>query len=184
MISPCFSFVGADSGPWLIQSVQAVVGASLETAPCLQIHNANLAGLPDGARWILRGVTSHARYVTRAEQNSLAQIQAPIGRSECDRAALIPLSKNAVWWALTQDERRELLEERSHHIQIGLRYLPAIARRLHHGRDLGEPFDFLTYFEYTRRDSSAFEELVAALRQSEEWKYVEREVDIRLERAG
>jgi hypothetical protein len=30
------------------------------------------------------------------------------------------------------------------HDKTGLRYLPEVARRLHHSRDLGEPFDFLT----------------------------------------
>jgi len=65
-----------------------------------------------------------------------------------------------------------------------LRYLPAVARRLHHSRDLGEPFDFLTWFEYAPEHSAAFEELVVRLRASEEWKYVDREVDIRLVRDG
>jgi hypothetical protein len=63
-----------------------------------------------------------------------------------------------------------------------LRYLPEVARRLHHSRDLGEPFDFLTWFEYAPEYSAAFEELVVSLRASEEWKYVDREVDIRLVR--
>ncbi len=64
-----------------------------------------------------------------------------------------------------------------------MKYLPAIARRLHHCRDLGEPFDFLTWFEYAPKHSEAFEELVGRLRETEEWVYVEREVDIRLTRA-
>ncbi len=182
MDSRFFSFIGTDSGEWRILSIVGVAGESLGNAPCLQIHNANVVALPAGACWVLRGLTSNTRYTTRAEQTALAAIQAPIGRPSCSHAALIPITKNAMWWSLTQDERREILEERSAHIQVGLRYLPAIARRLHHGRDVGEPFDFLTYFEYTRNDSAAFEELVASLRQSEEWKYVEREVDIRLER--
>jgi hypothetical protein len=73
-----------------------------------------------------------------------------------------------------------IFEERSHHLAIGLRYLPAIARRLYHCHDLGEPFDFLTWFEYAPADGDAFEELVGILRQTEEWTYVEREIDIRL----
>jgi chlorite dismutase len=96
---------------------------------------------------------------------------------------MIPMSKSVEWWALTQDERREIFESRSAHIATGLRYLPAVARRLHHGRDLGEPFDFITWFEYAPAHASAFEELLEALRRSEEWKYVVREVDVRLVRA-
>jgi hypothetical protein len=87
---------------------------------------------------------------------------------------------------MTQDERRAIFEERSHHVQTGLKYLPAIARRLHHCRDLGErqPFDFITLFDYTKEDSASFEDMVAELRSSEEWKYVDREIDIRLIRDG
>jgi len=108
--------------------------------------------------------------------------QPGLARVEAKCAALIPVKKSARWWDLAQDERRAIFEERSEHIKIGLKYLPAVARRLHHCRDLGEPFDFLTWFEYAPSDTEAFEELVGILRQSDEWSYVEREVDIRLVR--
>src|SRR6516225_3749791 len=88
------------------------------------------------------------------------------------------------WWALAQDERRAIFEEQSRHIGVGLEYLPAVARRLHHSRELGEPFDFLTWFEYAPEHSESFEELVRRLRDTEEWRYVDREVDIRLTRVG
>lgn len=84
------------------------------------------------------------------------------------------------WWELPQDERRAIFEEESHHTEIGLDYLPAVARRLHHCRDLGEPFDFLTWFEFAPEHSAAFDELLMRLRASKEWAYVEREVEIRL----
>ena len=61
-----------------------------------------------------------------------------------------------------------------------MRFLPAIARQLYHSRDLGEPFDFLTWFEFAPAHASLFEELVGMLRQTEEWSYVEREVDVRV----
>ena len=140
------------------------------------------AHLPQGASWLLRGVTSNERYVVREEKAALVSKQEGLGRKASTRAALIPIRKNAAWWALAQDERRQIFEAQSHHIGIGLKYLPAIARRLHHCRDLGpeEPFDFLTWFEYAPPDSAAFEELVQALRASPEWQYVDREVDIRL----
>jgi len=65
-----------------------------------------------------------------------------------------------------------------------LKYVARIARRLYHSHDLGESFDFLTWFEYAPRDAGAFEELVGKLRETEEWTYVEREIDIRLAREG
>jgi chlorite dismutase len=84
---------------------------------------------------------------------------------------------------MAQDERRVILEARSHHIAIGMQYLPKVARRLHHARDLGEPFDFITWFEYAHSDEDAFNDLVTRLRATAEWRYVHREVDIRLARA-
>lgn len=180
-----YSFLAGDKGPWNITAIHAVAGPSLEMAPCLDVQNLDLKDkeLPPGARWLLRGVTSNQRYVTRAEQTSLAAVQEGLGRPAATCAALIPITKTAAWWALTQDERREIFEARSAHIATGLRYLPAIARRLHHSSDLGEPFDFLTWFEYAPADAGAFDDLLAALRATEEWHYVEREVDVRLVRA-
>ena len=134
------------------------------------------------AAWALRGTTSNERYVTRAEKEALRAAQPPLGRPDSTRAALIPVRKSAAWWDLAQDERRRILEERSRHVSIGLRYLPAVARRLYHCRDLGEPFDFLTWFEFAPEHEPAFDELVALLRSREEWRYVEREVDVRLSR--
>ncbi len=66
---------------------------------------------------------------------------------------------------------------------MGLEYLPAIARRLHHGRDLGGPFDFLTWFEFAPEAEPAFDALLVRLRASEEWTYVDREIEIRVTRA-
>ena len=138
---------------------------------------------PTDAVWLLQGVTSHERYVTRAERGALIAREPELGRPDATEAALIPVRKSDEWWALAQDERRAILEERSRHIATGLEYLPAVARRLHHSRDLGEPFDFLTWFEYAPESAGAFEELTGRLRETEEWSYVEREVDIRLSRA-
>ena len=88
--------------------------------------------------------------------------------------------KTEACWALAQDERRAIFEEQSRHIGVGLEYLPAVSSRLHHSRELGEPFDFLTWFEYAPAHSESFEELVRRLRETNEWRYVDREVDIRL----
>ncbi len=177
-----FTFVGGATGVWRIVRTDAVIGPRLPEASRVEVVNSLVASPPPGAPWVLRGVTSYERYVTSRERELLVAKQPPLGRPEAVQAALIPIRKLDAWWKLTQDERREIFETRSEHIKTGLRYLPAIARRLHHSRDLGEPFDFLTWFEYATEHSAAFEELVASLRASEEWKYVDREVDIRLVR--
>lgn len=181
-----FTFVGGKVGGWSVVSAKAVVGNPLPAVDRLHMVSGAVAAMPDGGTWLLRGVTSNDRYVTRDEKDHLVKTQAALGRPEATHAALIPIRKSAKWWALTQDERRAIFEEKSQHNAIGLKYLPGVARRLHHCRDLSEaePFDFLTLFDYAKDDAGAFDDLVAALRATEEWKYVEREVDIRLVRAS
>jgi chlorite dismutase len=97
-------------------------------------------------------------------------------------AALILLRKRDEWWALTQDERRAVLEEDSHHIAIGMRYLPAVARHLLHCRDLSDqaPFDFIGFLDFAPDSATAFDEMLMQLRATREWSFMEREIDIRL----
>ena len=179
-----FSFVGGVTGPWRVVHIGTIVGEPLAQVRRLDIVTGAVSDVPDGAQWVLRGLTSNERYVTRTEQDHLVAQQPTLGRAHASCAALIPIRKTASWWGLAQDKRRRIFEESSRHVATGLRYLPAVARRLHHCRDLGEnePFDFLTWFEYGPSDSSAFGELVAELRASEEWRYVDREIDIRVVR--
>ena len=182
MANRMMTFVGGDRGAWQVVRMDTITGAPLEEVHRIALIDGHLASLPIGGKWLLRGVTSHQRYTTRAESEQLVARQPALGRAEATCAALIPIRKSAAWWALAQDERREIFEAQSTHIATGLDYLPAIARKLHHCRDLGEPYDFLTWFEYAPAHASAFDELVVKLRRSEEWRYVEREIDIRLVR--
>lgn len=175
------AFVAGATGNWKIERLEAIRGPSLATASHLEVILGSKM-TPQHAVWILRGVTSHERYATRAEHDRLAAVQPPLERAGATRAALIPIAKSAEWWELSQDERRAIFEEDSHHIAIGLEYLPTIARRLYHCRDLGEPFDFLTWFEYAPAGAASFEQLATRLRRTREWDYVEREIDIRLVR--
>ncbi len=85
---------------------------------------------------------------------------------------------------MSQEERHEVFEGNPDEMKKGMKHLPCIIRKLHDCRDLGEPFDFLAWFEYTPETSSAFEEMLASLRETEEWKFVEREVDVRLVKSG
>lgn len=179
-----FDFIGGAQGAWRVDRMAAVVGEGLPAVARLELVAADGLVEPAGAAWRLRGITSNERYVERAEKQQLLARQPGLGRPEATCAALIPIRKNAAWWAMTQDERRAVFEAQSRHIAIGLDYLPAVARRLHHCRDLAspQPFDFLTWFEYAPADAGAFEALVAALRASPEWAFVDREVDLRLSR--
>ena len=175
------TFSAGDRGSWLIDRVDAVAGEGLPAARRLEVLEGREAEAE--AVWGLRGTTSNARYTARTELDALARRQEGLARPAATAAALIPIRKSEAWWAMAQDERRRIFEETSHHIAIGLDYLPAVARRLHHSRELGEPFDFLTWFEYAPDHAGGFEHMVERLRGSEEWRYVEREVDIRLTRS-
>ena len=171
-------FAGGHTGVWRVLAVRPVKGDILPQAGRIAVCRGDEPS-PLESQWTLSGVISNIRYVERPEQKELTSKQAPLGRSEATMAALIPIRKTPAWWNLTQD----IFEDKSHHIAEGIKYLPPVARQLYHSRDIGEPFDFLTWFEYAPQHSEAFEELVRTLRKTEEWKYVDREIDIRLVRA-
>jgi len=174
-----FDFIGGTTGQWKVIRTETIIGKPLETVLHLDILPSNVTTLNNGL-WMLKGFTSNVRYAEKDEKEKLTAVQADLGRPSAVYAALIPIKKNETWWTLAQDERRKIFESKSHHTEIGLKYLPAIARKLYHCRDIGQPFDFLTWFEYAPEHSEVFEELVLSLRNTEEWKYVEREIDIRL----
>ena len=187
-------FAGGAEGAWRVDSVAPVTGESLPFAPRVDVLEGDAAaaaaaqGAPDAPAWRLSGVVSSLKYATRAELVEMnAKGQPALRRPACTRAALIPIRKNAAWWALAQDERRDIMTSGGHVSPHGVAALPAVARRLHHCRELGggasAPFDFLTWFEYAPEDEAVFDALLAALRATPEWTYVDREVDIRLTRA-
>lgn len=176
------SFHAGDTGQWRVVSQSAWIGAGLPAARCIAIGS-EAERIPAGTIWTLTGFTSNLRYTSQGERTVLNARSDPLGRSEATCAALIPIRKSPQWWMLAQDERQAIYD-RSAHTAIGMRYLPQIARRLHHSRDLGQPFDFLTWFEFAPDAAEAFDALLAHLRATEEWSHVIREVDIRLIRNG
>lgn len=174
-------FEGGRTGPWRVTGTRIVKGIGLAPVDRLAVSVADHKGTPaPEAGWRLQGACSNLRYTTSSESQALRSIQPELGRGDANHATLIPIRKSQAWWDLAQDERRAIFEETSHHTKIGMRYLPAIARRLHHSRDLDEPFDFLTWFEFVPGDEPAFDDLLEQLRATYEWTYVEREVEIRL----
>ncbi|MDX1918974.1 MAG: chlorite dismutase family protein [Candidatus Caenarcaniphilales bacterium] len=180
---PAF-FAGTDSeSDWQIDSIKPLIYEALSPTKFLTIGN-HSADPPSGAHWILRGMTSNLRYLETKEREKLIASESSLGRVEAAKAALIPIRKSADWWDLAQDERRKIIESESRHISNGTKYVPFIARRLFHSRDLGEPFDFLTWFEFAPEYVESFEELLVYMRKSREWHFVEREVDIRLIRVS
>lgn len=172
-------FSGGPRGGWKVVRQSVLKGAPLPAVAHVERASAPLGG----AQWTLAGVTSNLRYTNAAEKRVLDATPSVLGRPQAVRAALIPITKSAAWWALAQDERRDILEGKSRHIAIGSDYLSAVSRQLVHCRDqVGAPFDFLTWFEFAPADEPRFDALLATLRATPEWDYVEREIEIRLER--
>jgi chlorite dismutase len=174
-------FSGGAAGVWKVLRQAALKGAPLP--PVARIEKGVRAGAD--AAWTLLGVTSNLRYTNSTEKRVLDATPSVLGRPAATRAALIPITKSAAWWALAQDQRRAVLEDQSRHIAIGSEYLSAVSRQLVHCRDQpGAVFDFLTWFEFAPADEARFDELLDKLRASPEWQFVEREVEFRLEKAG
>jgi len=182
--SRAFTFIGGDEGQWSVVSQRTLSGDPVAVVARVSMVSGIVTEVGSDADWTLLGVATNDRYTTNEEKAELVERQAPIGRPEATRAALLLLRKDAAWWALAQDDRRAILEEQSHHIAIGLRYLPAVARRLLHCRDLGteEPFDFLGFLDFAPADEAAFDDMLRQLRSTKEWTFFDREIDIRLSR--
>jgi hypothetical protein len=178
------TMVGGSRGSLRVHDVRALSGESLDVVPYLDVRPWLAPAGDSVARWQLSGAVSNLRYATSKEREHYGSLQPPLGRAEARFGALIPIRKSAAWWELPQDTRRSIIADDSRHIAIGAEYLPAIARRLLHCRDLGspQPFDFLTWFEFAPEYATAFDELLARLRATREWEYVEREVEVRFER--
>jgi chlorite dismutase len=174
--APITLFRGGDHGPWQVVSQKTLAGPAMPSFARLDIG-------PDvivPATWQARGFNSNLRYTTGRERTELLANGAPADRQD-QCAVLIPMSKNDAWWALAQDERLAIYA-RGRHMRIGMTVLPAVFRRLYHCRDLGEAFDFLTWFEFAPEDEPAFDEMLRQLRACEEWDYVNAESEIRLRR--
>lgn len=171
-------FYGGASGPWRVSRYVTCTGSGI--APVSHIAHDE----PVGWTWLFTGTTSNLRYTSRDERQSLVAPFAGIAPAPATRAVLIPIRKSAEWWALAQDERLDIYR-RGRHTPIGLEHLPRVRRTLFHcrdlGRDLGSPFDFLTWFEFDQAYDEGFRHLLDALRASEEWRYVDHEVELWLE---
>lgn len=179
MANTIFDFIGATAGEWKVTSMTTLKGNPITSVSHLKKVPSDLTQTETGV-WTLKGIISNLRYTKKEDKDKLVAIQEDLGRPNATLAAFIPIRKSEAWWNLAQDERRKIMENKSQHTQTGMKYLPAIARKLFHSRDIGEAFDFLTWFEYAPADADAFEELLVALRKTEEWTYVDREIDIRL----
>lgn len=175
-----FNYIGGSTGPWRVTQILTHSGQALKPVSHVDIITGRLGRLPVKPAWILRAVVSSTRYITREEPGRLGPFWPIPAGMDCTCAALILIRKSTEWWNLAFEERREILEARSRRLATRLRLLPKFLGRLQLNRYLGEPFDFVTWFEYAPQDTTIFDDVLGALRACEEWGYVERETDIRL----
>jgi len=174
-------FNGGARGNWKVLRQGPVKGTGLPSVAF--VERGTKAGA--GAAWTLSGVTSNLRYTNAAEKKVLDATPSVLAKPGATRAALIPITKSVAWWGMAQDERRAVLEQKSRHIAIGSDYLSVVSRQLVHCRDqAAAQFDFLTWFEFKPEDESRFDELLMKLRATPEWDFIEREVELRLEKAA
>lgn len=172
----CYNYVGGNAGAWEVTEFKTHRGQPLAAVSHLEIINGPLDHAPSGATWVFTGCVQNTRYVSREEllpPGSRRTFNAPPPKT-C--AALIPLRRSNEWWQLGDAVRREIQQSQL----SGLRYLSAMVRRWRHRLDLSDQFDCVTWFEYELQDATAFEDLLADWRASEEWKYIDRECEIRL----
>src|SRR2546425_456829 len=95
------TFAGGELGSWAVERFETVAGAPLEPTSRLEVIEGKAATRLDGRpAWILRGITSNERYVSRIEHDALVTKQEPLGRAASTRAALIPITKSDGWWEL------------------------------------------------------------------------------------
>jgi len=158
------AFVAGFEGLWLIEGMTAPVGEPLPPAARLSVVEGAAAEIAEG-RWVLRGVVAGQGEDARVDQ-------LPLGRPDARCAALLAVRMSPAWWERAEEDRRAL----SANIEHG----PTVSRRIHRARDRDEPFDVLTWFECPPDRHAELDGLVASLRDSGEWSYVAREVEIRL----
>lgn len=168
------TFVGGFEGLWRMEGMTAPRGEPLRPAARLAVVEGAGAQAPEG-RWSLRGVADHRPGGEGREDEGHA-----LGRPDARCAALVAIRQSPAWWEQADKEGPDFLAERRRALVGEPDDAPAVARRLHHSRDIGDPFDFLAWFEFHPDQQAAFYDLLARLRATEEWSSVEREVDVHL----
>jgi chlorite dismutase len=117
----------------------------------------------------LHGLTRQAAYVPGFPEQMKKELQASTPDAGMKSYAIvIPIRKDADWWALDQDTRATLMQE---HTQAALPYISTVKRKLYHSSGLDD-FDFITYFETDKLED--FHNLIRALEQVKEYRHDRR----------
>ena len=177
------TFVGGKSGSLSVVSDTTISGQPIARVDAIEMIVGVVTGLPNDAAWALHGVATNDRYTTRAEKTALVSKQAPIGRPEASRSALILLRKRAEWWALTQDARRKILRRtRTTSPSACATCLLSHGDCFTAGILRPKRVRLSWLLDYAPESGAAFDEMLDRLRATKEWAFKDREIDIRLTR--
>lgn len=135
-----------------------------------------------------QGVTQHLQYTDDIQLQELNRRSiSELEPSNHTTAVLIPIGKSEDWWKLAQNQRQAHFQKTGvseGHTAIGLKYMDRIFRKLYHSRCLnaGFSYDFLAYFEFKDVYEKDFSTLLAELRDTKEWTFVNFELEIWMEK--
>jgi len=117
---------------------------------------------------LMHGLTKKPAYVPGFPDQLKADLKASSESGPKPYAIVIPVRKNADWWALDQDKRAAMMQE---HTEAALPYLKTVKRKLYHSSGLDD-LDFITYFETPKLED--FHSLILSLERIQEFRYVRR----------
>lgn len=115
---------------------------------------------------IMNGLTKKANYVPGFPDSMKADLKVP--SESGPYIAVIPIRKDADWWALPQDQRLAMMQE---HTEAALPYHKTVKRKLYHSTGLDD-FDFITYFETAKLED--LHSLILALNKVKEMHHNRR----------
>ncbi|MBH0198559.1 MAG: chlorite dismutase family protein [Nitrospira sp.] len=117
---------------------------------------------------LMHGVTKKANYVPGFPDQLKADLKVASEPGPKPYAIVIPVRKNADWWALDQEKRAVMMRE---HTEATVPYLKTVKRKLYHSSGLDD-LDFITYFETPKLED--FHSLILSLKQVKEFQYTPR----------
>jgi chlorite dismutase len=115
---------------------------------------------------LFHGLTKKANYVPAFPDQMKNDLKVP--SESGPYAIVIPIRKDADWWALPQDKRTGMMQE---HTEAALPYHKTVKRKLYHSTGLDD-FDFVTYFETAKLDD--FQSLILSLQKVKEARHNRR----------
>ena len=117
---------------------------------------------------LMHGLTKKANYVPGFPDELKTDLKAASDPGPKPYAVVIPIRKNADWWALDQESRAAMMKE---HTEAALPYHKTVKRKLYHSTGLDD-LDFITYFETSKLED--FHSLILSLEKVREYQYTRR----------